>query len=248
MSDSSSQRDVTHIHSEIRQLRNQQFLITIAAITLFGFHSQWLLTFKDEPIESKSENSSLVHAGTDGFASSSTEIAKNTKRESDTQKESDHAAEKKVGAWRGVATSGFIVTLSFLFFLIRRLRNLIQTFATYLRVWNLSDWERHYLTFTTNNPRQFISQTGLHAAIFIVLGSAALGQMFLTSIGLHWAIDSVSTAALAFVIFMMHIVFVIGMGFFGWFFDEEAVNRRWKRIRKQDLQKAKDSTTETVPV
>ena len=37
-------RDVTHIYFEIRQLRNQQFLITTASLTIFGVITGWIST------------------------------------------------------------------------------------------------------------------------------------------------------------------------------------------------------------
>jgi hypothetical protein len=41
-------RDVSHIQSEIRQLRNQQFLVSTAALTLFGIVTTWL--FQKGPV------------------------------------------------------------------------------------------------------------------------------------------------------------------------------------------------------
>lgn len=38
--------DATKIHSEINQLRNQQFLISIAALSFFGVSIAWLLPDK----------------------------------------------------------------------------------------------------------------------------------------------------------------------------------------------------------
>lgn len=51
-------RDVSHIQSEIRQLRNQQFLVSTAALTLFGIVATWL--FRKGPVNSGDQLSRIA--------------------------------------------------------------------------------------------------------------------------------------------------------------------------------------------
>ena len=55
--------DVAKIHAEINQLRNQQFLITIAAISFFGVSAAWLL-----PDKTLLQDSKRVEAAVFSFA------------------------------------------------------------------------------------------------------------------------------------------------------------------------------------
>jgi len=184
-------RDVAHLHGEIRQLRNQQFLMMLAAITFFGVFAGQIL------------------AG-------------------------DRAGEVYAAGYRcNALTFLSLVVMGILFFLTRRLLNMIIVLGTYLRVSGASRWESDYAVYSgraRKEVRPYVSQTGMHALVFMALGiSLVLVDLLVVNQsafnGNNW------TVFVALMLFLaLYILFVWGFAFRNWFLDVDTIEARWKAI------------------
>lgn len=189
-------RDATHIQSEIRQLRNQQFLLSATALTLFGVVATLLLR------------------GDIGTPPTAT-----------------------VGHQRSVLAFVLLILLFILFVLLRRILNLILVLSAYLRAQGWSQWEVDYNEYcgrARTQARRYVSQTAMHALVFIALGSMTILILLLTSIGRTWDKAGILAVIGVCLSYCLYVVFVAGMAFGGWFFDIDSVEDRWKRVIKTE--------------
>lgn len=189
-------RDATHLQSEIRQLRNQQFLLSAAALTLFGAIATILLR---GDIETPSTAT--------------------------------------VGYQRSVLAFVLLVLLFVLFVLVKRILNLILVMSAYMQIRKWSQWEVDYSVYSgkaRSQARRYVSQTAMHALVFITLGSLAVLIVALTSLSRVWDAQGTITFIALCLALCVYTTLVAGMGFGGWFFDVDAVEDRWRRALDLD--------------
>jgi hypothetical protein len=180
------QEDKRKIHAEINQLANQRFLITTAAITLFGV---------------------IV-----GLASPKATPASGT----------------PVGSFVFLMASMLSILLFALFLLSHYYKGLQRVYSTYLRLTDSSGWEADWKEFRKDS---YLAYTAPQTIIFVVLNLLATVFPYIISVVTGLRCAPTNGLIVTIVVGSLTELFMVGMGFWGWFDRERKAEQQWLAIK-----------------
>jgi hypothetical protein len=119
-----------------------------------------------------------------------------------------------------------------LFILSYHLTSMLRIFTAYLDVSGISGWETDWNKYRKEYPGYW-GYTRPQSIIFLVVGIVAgclpaLFWLFFRVDLRPWTGAAICGAALT-----LYIVLVTGMGFLGWFANEDRIKERWQKIKNE---------------
>ncbi len=146
------------------------------------------------------------------------------------QKDFSPVGTRDVGVPRFIVASLLLIILFILFYWSRILRNLILLMGTYLRIRGWSYWENDYTEYA---KKARVNQMVLPAVINLVLGTLSVCVVFVTCISLHWDEGAKWASGIFLVMWVVFVIVVSGMGFGEWFYNADAVEKKWENVLKE---------------
>jgi len=133
-----------------------------------------------------------------------------------------------IGAFRYITSILLILVLLVLFILVQLLTRMLRVLTTYLDETGSSNWEKDWSLY--RNQFKYLGYTKAQSLVFMFLGIISAGFPCLLCAAYHLKWEPQTGAIACFIIGGLYVVFVIGIGFFGWFVNEDDLRRRWKEL------------------
>lgn len=139
--------------------------------------------------------------------------------------------ETAIGTFTFIASILITIVLFALFLLTHHLTRMLRLFTTYLDVTDTSQWEKDWVNY--RNRFRYFGYTKAQTIIFILLGIMSTGFPFLLWAAHPYSLEPRTGAVACFVIGILYVVQVVGMGFFKWFANEGEMLRIWQKLKEE---------------
>lgn len=137
----------------------------------------------------------------------------------------------EIGSFNCVVSMLLTLILFALFLLTTHLTSMLRIITTYLDETGASDWEKDWALF--RNKFSYLGYTRPISIIYLVLGVIASWFPYILRITYPYKLEPKVWLIICAVVGILYVIFVVGMGFKGWFASECKVRKKWKQLKNE---------------